>query len=35
LRTGEALTPPASKAVVCYEITTDENSIYIEVDDNA
>ena len=35
LKTGEALTPPASKAVVCYPISTDEESIYIELDENA
>ena len=33
LKTGESLTPPASKAVVCYQISTDEESIYIELDD--
>lgn len=35
LKTGEVLTPPASKAVVCYQISTDEESIYIELDENA
>ncbi len=35
LKTGEALTPPASKAVDCYKVTTDDDSIYIEVDNNA
>ena len=35
LKTGEELTPPASKAVVCYQISTDEESIYIELDENA
>ena len=35
LKTGEALTPPASKAIACYQTTTDENSIYIEVEKNA
>ena len=35
LKTGEALTPPASKGVTCYQTTTDENSIYIEVEKDA
>ena len=35
LKTGEALTPPASKAVDCYKVTTDDDSIYIEVENNA
>ena len=35
LKTGEALTPPASKGVTCYKTTTDENSIYIEVEKDA
>lgn len=35
LKTGEALTPPASKSVSCYQISTDESSIYIEVETNA
>ena len=28
-------TPPASKGVTCYQTTTDENSIYIEVEKDA
>ena len=35
LKTGEALTPPASRGVACYKTTTDENSIYIEVEADA
>ena len=35
LKTGEALTPPASKSVSCYQTSTDESSIYIEVETNA
>ena len=35
LKTGEALTPPASKSVSCYRTSTDESSIYIEVETNA
>ena len=35
LKTGEALPPPASKGVTCYQTTTDENSIYIEVEKDA
>ena len=35
LKTGEALTPPASKSVSCYHTSTDESSIYIEVETNA
>ena len=35
LKTREALTPPASKSVSCYQTSTDENSIYIEVETNA
>ncbi len=35
LKTGEALTPPASKAVTCYQVSADEDALYIEVDNNA
>ena len=35
LKTGEALTPPASRGVACYQTTTDEDSIYIEVEADA
>ena len=35
LKTGEALTPPASRGVACYQTTTDEDSIYIEVEKDA
>ena len=35
LKTGEVLTPPASKGVTCYQTSTDENSIYIEVEKDA
>ncbi|MED5382607.1 MAG: Rieske 2Fe-2S domain-containing protein [Actinomycetota bacterium] len=35
LKTGEAVTLPATKPVATYEITVEDEVIYLEMEDNA